>query len=78
MKKVEKLSEAVGEERVEHIMPLRLHKESLLDEIADEDLLDMENPVEEEDDGVWYGYEKVQKWSSFRNSLTKKDLKSIM
>ena len=71
-KEINKLSDSVSGERDEWIIPEKLHEIdfSLFDDNA------LEDSAEQEDE--WFTDSRIGKWSDFRNSLTKKNLKTIL
>lgn len=76
MKKVDKLADCVGEERVDWVKDILLHApEYLLDDGLIEELqkLDDENAEDEE----WFDDKRIGKWRDFRNSLTKRDMSDM-
>ena len=77
MKKVCKLSETVdGNERVEWIKPLELHKgcfEHCPDYLLEDDSLFDELEAPEE----WFSDRRIGKWFEYRNGLTGKDLSEM-
>ncbi len=81
MKKVDRLTDCIAEERVEWVKDAPLHSlEYLLDDGLMEELLKLEANEEElgDEDREWFNDKRIGKWSDFRNSLTKKNLNGIL
>jgi len=75
--KVERLADAVSEERVEWIKPLALKHgvfEFCPDFLLEDDSLFEELDASEE----WFSDKRIGKWSEYRNGLTKKDLSEMI
>ena len=76
-RKINKLKDAVSNERVEHIKPLELHKgcfEHCPDSLLEDDELFEELEAPEK----WFNDKRIGKWSDYRNKLTRKDLSEMI
>lgn len=74
-KKVNKLSECVADERATHIVPIANgHPEKYYDF----DFLDSQLANHSENEEEWFNDKRIGKWSSFVQTLTSKNLSSIL
>lgn len=74
-RKVEKLSECVGEERVDWIRDIPLHTPEYL---LDDALIESLESIGTDRDEDWFKDRRIGRWGDFRNSLTKKNLSDMI
>lgn len=75
MNKIEKLSECVSDKREEWVKEIPLNAPEYL---FDDELINDLESIGTENDDDWFKDRRIGRWSSFRNSLTKKDLSEMI
>jgi len=74
-RKVNRLAECVNDEKADCIREIPLHTPEYL---LDDDLIEDLETIGTENDDDWFKDRRIGRWSSFRNSLTMKDLSGMI